>query len=102
MSLEPGSTAQPETMSVLFARNLYVAVRGLRWRLVRSRRSVAMFKLSRPSPAMVVACLALAISFGGTGYAALKLPRNSVGTKQLQKNAVTAAKIRNDAVTGSK
>lgn len=61
-----------------------------------------MFKLSRPSPAMVVACLALAISLGGTGYAALKLPRNSVGTKQLQKNAVTAAKIRNDAVTSSK
>jgi len=61
-----------------------------------------MFKLSRPSPAMVVACLALAISLGGTGYAALKLPRNSVGPKQLQKNAVAATKIRNDAVTSSK
>lgn len=36
-----------------------------------------------PSPAMVVACTALAVALGGTGYAALTLPRNSVGTKQL-------------------
>lgn len=46
-----------------------------------------------PSPAMVVACIALAVALGGTSYAAIKLPRNSVGTKQLQKNAVVAAKL---------
>ena len=33
-----------------------------------------------PSPAMVVACAALTVALGGTGYAAIKLPRNSVGT----------------------
>src|SRR5262245_2471113 len=46
-----------------------------------------------PSPAMVVACVALTVALGGTSYAAIKLPRNSVGTKQLQKNAVVAAKL---------
>jgi hypothetical protein len=55
----------------------------------------------RPSPAMVVACLALAISLGGTSYAAIKLPKNSVGAKQLKKNAVTGPKIKNNAITGA-
>ena len=39
----------------------------------------------RPSPALVVACLALAITLGGTSYAAVTLPRNSVGTPQLKR-----------------
>lgn len=42
---------------------------------------------------MVVACLALVIALGGTGYAAVSLPRNSVGTLQLQAGAVTSAKV---------
>lgn len=46
-----------------------------------------------PSPAMVVACIALAVALGGTSYAAIKLPRNSVGTSQLRKNAVVATKL---------
>jgi hypothetical protein len=46
-----------------------------------------------PSPAMVVACIALAVALGGTSYAAIKLPRNSVGTQQLQNNAVVASKL---------
>jgi hypothetical protein len=33
---------------------------------------------------MVVACMALLISLGGVSYAAIKLPANSVGTKQLE------------------
>lgn len=37
----------------------------------------------RPSPALVVACLSLLISLGGVSYAAIRLPRNSVGTKQV-------------------
>ena len=55
-----------------------------------------------PSPAMVVACAALAVALGGTGYAALKLPRNSVGTKQLKNSAVTNRKLARGAVTGAK
>ncbi len=56
----------------------------------------------RPSPAMVVACLALGLALGGTSYAAVKLPKNSVGAKQLKKNAVTSPKIKANAVTGAK
>jgi hypothetical protein len=55
-----------------------------------------------PSPAMVVACAALAVALGGTGYAALKLPRNSVGTKQLKNSAVTNKKLARGAVTAAK
>ena len=37
-----------------------------------------------PSPAMVVACLALLVGFAGTGYAVTRLPRNSVTTVQVK------------------
>lgn len=56
----------------------------------------------RPSPAMIVALLALFVALGGTGYAAIVLPANSVGTKQLKKKAVTGGKIAANAVTSSK
>jgi len=35
------------------------------------------------NPPMVVACLALALSLGGTGYAVTRLPANSVGSRQV-------------------
>jgi len=35
------------------------------------------------SPAMGVACLALAVALSGTAYAVIRLPANSVGTKQV-------------------
>jgi len=57
----------------------------------------------RPTPAMVVACIALTVALGGTSVAAINaLPRNSVGAKQLKKNAVTNPKIKANAVTGAK
>ena len=49
----------------------------------------------RPSPAMVVACAALSVSLAGSGYAAFKLPANSVGAAQLKKDSITTSKIRN-------
>ncbi len=50
----------------------------------------------RPSPAMVVACIALLVALGGTSIAAVNaLPRRSVGTPQLKNNAVTSIKVRN-------
>ncbi len=52
--------------------------------------------------ANVVSCIALFIALGGASYAAFRLPRNSVGPRQLRRNAVTTAKIRNRAVTGAK
>jgi hypothetical protein len=57
----------------------------------------------RPTPAMVVACIALTVALGGTSVAAINaLPRNSVGAKQLKKNAVTGVKIKANAVNGAK
>jgi hypothetical protein len=48
----------------------------------------------RPSPAMVVGCIALGVALGGTSVAAIQaLPKNSVGTKQLKNGAVTKKKI---------
>jgi hypothetical protein len=55
----------------------------------------------RPSPALVIACVALVVAMGGTGYAATMLARNSVGTAQLKKGAVTTSKIARNAVTAS-
>ena len=46
--------------------------------------------------------LALFVALGGTGYAAISIPRNSVGTAQLKKNAVNTADIKRNAVTGAK
>lgn len=48
---------------------------------------------SRLTYANVVATLALFIALGGVSYAAVKLPANSVGSKQLKNNAVTLKKI---------
>jgi hypothetical protein len=56
----------------------------------------------RLSPAMVVACLALLVALGGTSVAAVTaIPRNSVGTPQLKKNAVMSAKVKNGSLRAS-
>lgn len=55
-----------------------------------------------PSPATVIAVVALIVALGGTSYAALVLPRGSVGTPQLKRGAVSADKLRNNAVTSAK
>jgi hypothetical protein len=49
----------------------------------------------RPSPAMVVACTALLFAMTGAGYAAGVVGPNTVGTKQLRKNSVVSAKVKN-------
>jgi hypothetical protein len=59
--------------------------------------------LRRPSPAMIVACIALLVALGGTSVAAVsQLARNSVGTPQLRNNAVTNPKITNNAINSAK
>jgi hypothetical protein len=55
----------------------------------------------RPSPAMVVAFIALLLALGGGAYAQ-QLSNNSVGSKQLKNNAVTTKKIQNGAVNSNK
>ena len=48
----------------------------------------------RPSPAVVLASMALLFALAGTGIAAITaLPPNSVGKPQLKKNAVVSGKI---------
>ncbi len=44
--------------------------------------------------ANVVASLALFVALGGTSYAALQLPKGSVGTEQLRRDAVTSPKVK--------
>lgn len=50
--------------------------------------------------ANVMATIAVFIALGGASYAALKLPKNSVGTKQIKKNAVTGQKVKDGSLTG--
>lgn len=56
---------------------------------------MAHLRRYRPSPATVIACIALLIAIGGTSYAATAVPRNSIGNLQLQNDAVTSSKVKN-------
>jgi hypothetical protein len=38
--------------------------------------------------------IALFVALGGASYAAIKIPKNSVGAAQIKKNAVTSAKVK--------
>lgn len=52
--------------------------------------------LRKPSPAMVVATVALFLATTGTGVAVINaLPKGSVGTAQLKNNAVNSSKVKN-------
>lgn len=55
-------------------------------------------KVLRPTPATIIASIALLVALAGTGYAAATLPRNSVGNAQLQSNAVTSSKVKNGSL----
>ena len=56
----------------------------------------------RPSPAMIVAFIALFIAIGGSSYAVTRLPAKSVGSKQIRKGAVRTTHLAKGAVTGAK
>jgi len=62
---------------------------------------VKRFRLT-PSHSMAVAIVALFVALGGTGYAALSLPKNSVGTQQIRNRSINTAKLKNHAVTKAK
>jgi hypothetical protein len=50
-----------------------------------------MLKRLRPTPSMVIACFALLVVLGGTGYAAAQaLPRNSVTSVQVKDRSLLA------------
>lgn len=52
----------------------------------------------RVTYANVVATLALFIALGGGAYAASKVPKNSVGSRQIKKNSITSAKVKNHSL----
>jgi hypothetical protein len=53
---------------------------------------------ARLTYANVTATLALFVALGGTGYAAITLPRDSVGSKQVRSNAIRSGDIRNSTI----
>jgi hypothetical protein len=65
----------------------------------------------RPSPGTAISLIALFVALGGTGYAAVTLPRNSVGSAQLKtgavhksdqgKNSVDSSKVVNGSLLGA-
>jgi hypothetical protein len=62
---------------------------------------------NRVSPASALAVVALFVSLGGTGYAAVKIngkdiKNGTIASSKLKNKAVTSAKIRNNAVTAAK
>lgn len=50
--------------------------------------------------ANVMATVAVFLALTGVGFAALKIPRNSVGTKQLKKDAVNSSKVAPASIKG--
>jgi len=48
--------------------------------------------------ANITSTMALVVALGGTSYAAIKLPANSVGPKQIKSNAVTSGKVKNGSL----
>jgi hypothetical protein len=71
--------------------------RAGRYRRPTYKEGAVLTALARYLRSHHVGLLALFIALGGTAYAAT-LPRNSVGTKQLKRGAVTSAKVRNGAL----
>ena len=61
----------------------------------------------RPSASLVISILALFVALGGSAYAASKIgskdiKKNAITAAKIKKNAVTTTKLRNGAVTGAK
>jgi hypothetical protein len=67
-----------------------------------SNRSSRRRSALRPTPALVVAFVALFAAMGGFGYAAVKVKQSSVKTKNIKNAAVTTDKLADGAVTTPK
>lgn len=59
-------------------------------------------RLPRLTYANVMSSIAVFIALSGASYAAVKIPKNSVGEAQLKKNAVTGKKIKKSSITADK
>lgn len=58
--------------------------------------------LEKLTYANVMATIAVFVALGGASYAAVSLPRNSVGANQIKDRAIGAAKLKGGAVTAPK
>ena len=54
-------------------------------------------RVPRPSPALVIACLALFVSLGGVGYAAAT---GSIDSREIRNNSVRGKDVRNNGLSG--
>jgi hypothetical protein len=63
---------------------------------------LAHLRLRRPSPAMVVALIALFVALGGGAYAAVALKRNSVSSKHIRNGQVKKPDLGRSSVDSSK
>ena len=61
-----------------------------------------MNRLTHHLRSNAIAYLALMVALGGTSYAAINLPADSVGTRQLKSGSVTTNKLANGSVTQRK
>jgi hypothetical protein len=61
-----------------------------------------MLSMKLPRPRLTYANVALLAALGGVSYAATTLPKSSVGSAQIQAEAVRTGKVADDAVTASK
>ena len=51
-------------------------------------------RLVRHVAGNAIAWIALFVALGGASYAAIRIPANSVGSRQIKRNAVTSSKIK--------
>ena len=65
-------------------------------------------RLQRPSPSLVISCIALFVALGGVGYAAAtgsidgrEIKNNAVATKDLKNNDIRGRDIRRSTIAGS-
>jgi hypothetical protein len=50
------------------------------------------------TPSLFISCIALFVALGGASYAAVKIPKNSVGNAQIKNNAVNGAKVKDGSL----
>ena len=55
-------------------------------------------RLRRPSPSLVISVVALFVAMGGTGYAAFRPGKNTVGAAQIKTGAVGSSEVKNKSL----
>ena len=69
--------------------------------LPSSERQARVHRLIAHLRSNVVGWIALFVALGGTGYAAISIPRNSVGSAQIRNRSITPVKFNPSAIGGS-